>query len=264
MSVEVKDLCFSYGSREVLRGLSFSARQGDLVAVLGPNGVGKSTLFHCMLGFLRPQAGEIRLNGQDIQTLSSADMAKNIAYIPQNASPVFNYTVLDAVLMGLSNSLGLFQMPGREQREKAWQALESLGIAHLAGRGCQQISGGERQLMLIARALVQDARILIMDEPTASLDYGNSFRVMQRIGQLGQAGYTVLFSTHEPNQAFRYASRVLAMKDGQLLTEGAPKEVLTGEVLSRLYHIAVAVRETDVDGASYYVSIPHQTERKRP
>lgn len=256
MRIEVKDLRFSYGGAEVLHGISFAAGQGDVVAVLGPNGVGKSTLFRCLLGFLRPRSGQILLDGKNIRSMDHHQLARQIAYIPQSAAPAFNYTVLDSVLMGMTSQIGVFSSPTAAHREKAMEALESLGIAHLANRGCGRISGGEKQMMLLARALVQDAKILIMDEPTASLDYGNSFRVMRRIETLGEAGYTVIFSTHEPNQAFRYASRVLALRDGRLLADGRPAEVLHEETLSTLYGIGVAVRCAEVDGMQYSISIP--------
>ena len=256
MSIDVKELCFSYESNDVLRHVSFSAREGELMAVLGPNGVGKSTLFGCMLGFLRPSAGEITIGGRPLTSFTNTELAREIAYIPQSVAPAFNYTVLDMVTMGMTNQIGLLHAPGQEHKEKAMAALESLGIAGLASRGCNQISGGERQLMLLARALVQKARLLIMDEPTANLDYGNSYRVMQRIRTLGEQGYTVIFSTHEPNHAFRYADQVLALKGGKVLTKGRPAEVLTEEVLSALYSIRVAVRGVDVDGTGYHVSIP--------
>ena len=261
MGLEVRKLCFSYGGAEVLRELSFSAEKGDVVAVLGPNGVGKSTFFRCMLGFLKPRRGEILLNGRDIFAMPHTEVAKEIAYIPQSASPAFNFTVLDTVLMGMTNQLGLFRAPGKEQRDKAMAALEGLGIAELANRGCSRISGGERQLVLLARSLVQDAKILIMDEPTANLDYGNSFRVMERIEALGAAGYTVIFSTHEPNQAFRYANRVLALSEGRVLAEGVPAEVLTEETLSRLYRIGVAVRSVELGDRNYMLSVP--TEQRK-
>ena len=256
MAIEVKNLSFSYGGEPVLRNVSFSAQKGERIAVLGPNGAGKSTLFRCLLGFLRPQAGQILLDGQPLFRYSRRELAARIAYIPQSHSPAFNYTVLDSVLMGATGRLGSFSSPGRAETERALRILESLGIAHLAGRGCRKISGGERQLMLLARALVQDAELLVMDEPTASLDYGNSYRVMERIEALGEAGYTVIFSTHEPNQAFRYAGRVLALRDGGIAADGAPGGVLTPEVLSRLYGIRVAVREVEADGERYYVCVP--------
>lgn len=262
MSIEVKNVTFSYGYKDVLKDISFQAADGDLVAVLGPNGVGKSTFFQCLLGFLKPQSGDILLNGKPVRSLSSIRIAREIAYIPQSVTPAFNYTVLDTVIMGMANQIGTFQMPGEEQRKKAMEALDSLGIAHLADRGCNRISGGERQLMLLARSLVQDAKILIMDEPTANLDYGNSFRVMQKIQELGSRNYTVIFSTHEPNQAFRYANRVLALKGGKVLAEGAPGEKLSENILAELYDIKVAVCDVNVGRNRYSMSVPVSDERK--
>ena len=256
MGVEAEHIRFSYGTGDVLRDVSFCLSGGEVMAVLGPNGVGKSTLFQCLLGFLKPAAGTIRLDGRDVCALSQPELARTIAYIPQSGESVFHYTVLDMVTMGMTGQLGLFQAPGPEHREKAMETLESLGIGHLARRSCNRISGGERQLMLVARALVQDAKILLMDEPTANLDYGNSYAVMRRVRSLGAAGYAVIFSTHEPNQAFRYADRVLALKDGAVLAEGRPGDVLTEDVLSELYGVRVAVRPVAVDQTEYAVSIP--------
>ena len=187
MKIESVNLVFSYKNRQVLRGLDFSAQSGDVVAVLGPNGVGKSTLFRCLLGFLRPLKGGVFIDGKDISSISPAGMASSIAYIPQSISPVFNYTVLETALMGVTNRLGIFQAPKPDDVEKAVEVLDSLGISNLKHRGCGNISGGERQLALLARALVQDAGILIMDEPTANLDYGNNWRVMERVVSLANS-----------------------------------------------------------------------------
>ena len=240
MEIEVQNLTFSYGKQPALREVSFSVQKGTLTAVLGANGAGKSTLFRCLLGFLTPQAGEIRLSGRPLSAYSRRETAEKIAYIPQSSEPIFNYTVLDTVLMGTTGTMNVLQRPGRRQQEAAVQALQRLGIEALAQRGIGTISGGERQLALIARALVQNAEILIMDEPTANLDYGNSCRVMERVKKLGQAGYTIIFSTHDPNQAFSYATKVLALKDGGVMAVGAPEAVLTEDVLLRLYGIPVA------------------------
>ncbi|MDO4552266.1 MAG: ABC transporter ATP-binding protein, partial [Bacillota bacterium] len=214
MAVNIIDLDFSYDTRKVLHNINFSAEGGSLVAVLGPNGVGKSTLFRCILGFLRPDKGSVLLNGREISSLSRQEAAREIAYIPQVASPTFDYTVLEMVLMGVSNQLGYFESPGPAHREQALDTLGDLGIAHLRNRGCAQISGGERQLALLARALIQNAKVLLMDEPTANLDYGNQYRVMERIAGLASKGYTVIFSTHDPNQALLHANRVFALKGG--------------------------------------------------
>lgn len=258
MGVNVEHLRFSYDEKvNVLNDITFRAEPGEVLAVLGPNGVGKSTLFQCLLGFLKPSSGTVKLVEQDVQHMTNSERARAIAYIPQSAAPVFNYTVLDIVTMGMTGQLGMFESPGPRHRERAMETLRSLGMGHLADRGCNQISGGERQLMLLARALVQDAKILLMDEPTANLDYGNSYRVMERICTLGNRGFTVIFSSHEPGHALRYADRVLALLGGRVLTEGRPLDVLTEDALSKLYGIPVAVRDVDVAGERYHVSVPY-------
>ena len=184
MQLEVSDLFFSYDETDVLKSVSFCADRGERIAVLGPNGVGKSTLFRCLLGFLEPKRGSVKIAGRDVRDYSRRALAAELAYIPQSYSPAFDHTVLDSVLMGLGAQLGPFDRPSREQTDAALRILDELGIGALASRGCMRISGGERQLMLLGRALIQNAHTLIMDEPTACLDYGNSFRVMQRIESL--------------------------------------------------------------------------------
>lgn len=240
MNLDVRDLAFSYhNSGEILHKVSFAAHDGDLIAVLGPNGVGKSTLFRCILGFLPKYKGTISVDGREARSLSRREFARCIAYVPQSSAPVFDYTVKELVLMGLTNHIGMMSSPKKEHEERALEALEQLGIADIAERGCGQVSGGQRQLALLARALVQDARILVMDEPTANLDYGNQYRVIERISHLGEQGYIVIMSTHDPNQALVHCNRALVMKGGFLIADGAPEEILTEELLSRLYGIRV-------------------------
>ena len=239
--IQVDHLCYHYkGGRPILRDVSFELDSGHFLAVLGNNGVGKSTLFRCVLGFLAPSEGGILVNGKDMRTLDRRAAAREIAYIPQSCIPSFNYTLLEVVMMGLTNQIGVFDAPRPEHKAAALEAMESLGIAHLAHRESGRVSGGERQLALLARAMVQNARVLVMDEPTANLDCGNSALVMERVSALAGEGFTVIFSTHDPNQAFSYATKVLALKDGGVMAVGAPEAVLTEDVLLRLYGIPVA------------------------
>ncbi|MCQ2412073.1 MAG: ABC transporter ATP-binding protein [Sphaerochaetaceae bacterium] len=240
MNIEAKDLHFSYSTTEILKGVSFQAGEGELIALLGPNGAGKSTLFGCLLGFLKPNSGCVLLDGTDMAGLGRKQIATQIAYIPQNQSPSFNHTVLDSVLMGAANRIGTFEAPGKQEMQKAMEVLKSLGIQDLAARGCMQISGGERQLMLLARAIFQDAHILVMDEPTANLDFGNSYKVMKRILELKQKGYTIIMSTHDPNQVMSFASRVIALKDGKVIADG-DTSVLTADVMESLYNVRVSI-----------------------
>lgn len=241
MSIEVKDLCFSYGEREVLHGVSFKAEQGEFLSILGPNGVGKSTLFRCVLGLLRDYTGSITVEGRDAKSLSIREAAKLVAYIPQSSHPAFNYSVRDIVLMGTTSGLGTFSTPKKEDVRRVEEALEKIGISHLAERYFHRISGGERQLALIARALVQRAPVLMLDEPTASLDFGNQLLVLTQARELAREGYTVIQTTHNPEQSYMFSDRILALRGGEVLTEGRPKDVLTSDMMRQLYGVEVEV-----------------------
>jgi iron complex transport system ATP-binding protein len=260
MTVEVRDLRFSYGSRPVLFGAALSAGPGELVSVLGPNGAGKSTLFRCIMGFLKTEPNAVRIDGADIQSMDRRALADRLAYIPQSTSPIFNHTVLETVLMGFSGRVGIGRAPGAPHRAAALEMLESLGIMHLRDRGCAEISGGERQLALLARALVQNARILIMDEPTANLDYGHRHNALTRARALASNGYTVIMSTHNPEHAFLYATKVAALLDGRVIAEGAPEEVLTKELLEKLYGIGVDLHDVPYAGRTVKVCLPATPE----
>jgi len=240
MSIEVKNVSFSYDKRPVLREVCFQAVPGEMLCVLGPNGVGKSTLFNCILGILKPQSGDIMLEGQDVQDFSARELAKKIAFVPQSHAPTFNYSVFDMVLMGTTAHVGGTSSPGAKETKLAEDALERVGISHLKRRGYMQISGGERQLSLIARALAQQASLVIMDEPTANLDYGNQLRILIRVKELVKSEkLTVIQSTHNPDHVFLFADKVLALIDGQVAAMGAPGEALTEELIEALYGVKV-------------------------
>lgn len=241
MSIEVRNLSFSYGIHAVLSDVSFTAEDGMLINVLGPNGVGKSTLFRCVLGLERRFQGSIKVNGKDIRSLSIKQRAKEISYIPQSHAPVYDFEVLDVVLMSTTNDLPSLGTPGAVHLERAYAALERIGISHLATRTYTQISGGEQQLVLIARALAQNARTIIMDEPTSALDYGNTVRVLSCVRRLAREGMSIIQSTHQPDQAFLYSDKTLVISKGQIAAFGPPKEVITKDLISDLYGIDVEV-----------------------
>lgn len=241
MSIKVENLSFAYDTRDVLKSVSFQAEYGEFLSVLGPNGVGKSTLFRCMLGLLSPTSGQTLINGRDISEMTAGELSKNIAYIPQSHSPAFNYSVLDIVLMGTTAQLGKFSSPGQEQKNLALEVLEKLNISDLQNRGYRAISGGERQLVLIARAMAQQAKILIMDEPSSSLDFGNRIRVMNTVKSLTKHGYCVIQSTHDPNQAYQYSDKILAMYNGEVLACGKPETTICDSIMSKLYGVDIEV-----------------------
>lgn len=247
MSIEVKKVSFSYGNHQVLRDVTFSAEDGKLVTLLGPNGVGKSTLFKCVLGLVKGYSGQIIVADKDISTMGVRQLAQLVAYVPQYHYPSFNFSVFDMVMMGTTVLIGGLSAPGKEQVALVDTALKRLDIYHLRNRGYTQISGGERQLALIARAMVQNAKTLILDEPTANLDYGNQLRIMAHIKNLAKEGYTVVLSTHNPDHSFWFADKVLALYGGQVIANGAPAEVIDSELIERLYGEKVEIQSFNND-----------------
>ncbi len=242
----VRDLAFGYGSRVVGRGVTFTLLAGQSLAVLGGNGSGKTTLFRTVLGLLPAIEGTIAIDAALLMSLPPAARARKLAYVPQQSPDGFAFTVRDAVLMGRAANVGWFAEPGPRDRASADAALDRVGIARLATRPMTEISGGERQLALFARALAQGADILVLDEPTANLDFGNKLRVLEEIERLRSEGRTILFSTHDPDQALAHADRALLLADGGVLAHDTVAAALTDATLTALY--AVPVRVTEVDG----------------
>ena len=189
MTFSLSHMTCGYHGRPVLSDVSFSVETGDILCILGPNGVGKTTLFKSMLGLLSPLSGTLTLDGEDISRWSNRKKAQYIGYIPQSHTPLFPYTVLQVVVMGRVSRLGLFASPGKGDYAAAEQALEALEILSLRDRIYTELSGGERQMVLIARAIAQQPQVLLMDEPTANLDYGNQARVLSQIRRLAPAGH---------------------------------------------------------------------------
>lgn len=246
VALEAAGLGYGYPGRAVGRGLELTLAAGEVLCVLGPNGGGKTTLFRTLLGLLPAQEGEVRLQGSALAAMPRTDVARRLGYVPQGHVAPFAFTVRDVVLMGRTAHVGLFAAPGPADRAAADEAIRTLAIEPLAGRFVTELSGGERQLVMIARALAQGARVLVLDEPTASLDFGNQVRVLREIRRLAADGYAVVFSSHDPSQAFLAAGRVLLLAHGGALRQGAPEEVITAENLRAVY--GVEVRVAIVDG----------------
>ncbi len=235
--LQVRSLGIGHGPRRVLSEVSFSLQRGELLCLLGPNGSGKTTLLRTLLGLLPPQSGEVRLLGRPLSEWSRKALARHIGYVPQAHAGLFAFTVLDIVLMGRAAHVGRFAAPSAKDRAIAMQCLETLGIAALAECIYTQVSGGERQLALIARALAQEPALLFMDEPTASLDFGNQLRVLEHLLQLRERGIAILMSTHQPEHALRCADRTALVGEGGLIAVGATANVATVENLARLYRV---------------------------
>ncbi|MBW3227187.1 ABC transporter ATP-binding protein [Marinobacter adhaerens] len=246
--LEARELAIGYGRTQIGSGLNLSVNQGDILCLLGPNGCGKTTLFRTLLGLLPALSGTVTLGNRPVANQTPATIAQQIAYVPQAHAPPFPFEALEVVLMGRTARLGVFGQPGHHDREIAHNAMDRLGIANLAHRDYSRLSGGQRQLVLIARALAQEAPLIVMDEPTASLDFGNQAQVLMQIASLARdvaaRGCGVVLSTHDPDQAFALDARVLLMKDGHELAQGAARDVLTGPNLSDVYGIPVAVETT--------------------
>jgi iron complex transport system ATP-binding protein len=234
---EVRDLDFSYGRKKVLNGLKLEIAAGGIVALLGPNGSGKSTLLKLLLGLLKPERGTVALRGRELVRYSRRELAREVAYVPQVHREAFGYTVREIVLMGRMASTPFLARYGARDLELVEEALEKLEIAHLSDRPYTQISGGERQLALIARAIAQGASTFIMDEPTNNLDYGNQIRLLERIARLAVDGHTFLMTTHHPDHALSIADRVVLMKQGTILRDGPASSTITPRALCELYDL---------------------------
>ena len=243
MIFEVKGMSCGYGGKPVLTDVSFSVRDGDILCILGPNGVGKTTLFKSMLGLLAPIKGELLIDGEDVSRWDNKKKARYIGYIPQSHVPPFPYTVQQVVTMGTVASLGMFASPSRDDQRTALRAMKELGILYLRDRVYTEISGGERQMVLIARALAQKPQILLMDEPTANLDYGNQARVLEQINRLARQGMAVVMTTHSPDHAFLCSSKVVLIERGNRISFGHADDMVTEENMRRAYGIDVCILE---------------------
>lgn len=248
-------LSYARGARTVLEAIDFAYATGEVVALLGANGAGKSTLFRLLLALDAPTRGRVELDGDDAARLGRREIARRIAYVPQIHVAPFPYRVRDVVMLGRIAETGLLRAPRRADRAIVDAVIERFGIVHLADRPYTEISGGERQLTLIARALAQGARLLVLDEPTTGLDFGHQARLLAHLRDLAADGHGVLFSTHHPEQAMLSADRVCLLADGRLIADGKPADVVTPAALERLYGVRVDA-SVDRHGRTVFLPAP--------
>jgi iron complex transport system ATP-binding protein len=244
MRLSARELSIGYRNHLVGTDINLTLAPGEVLVLLGPNGAGKTTLFRTLLGLQRALGGQVALGEKPIDRMRPAEIARQMAYVPQAHATEFSYTALDVVLMGRTARLKPFASPGAADEKIAREKLVALGIGELEDHDYTRISGGQRQLTLIARALAQETPILVMDEPTASLDFGNQAMVLGRIRELASENYGIVLSTHDPDHALLVATRVAIIADGGLRAVGPPQDVVTAEMLSAIYRTQVIVEDT--------------------
>ena len=240
MILEVKNLSYRYyNSRTIFHDVSFCLSKGEVLSILGTNGAGKSTLLNCIANLYRPQSGEILLHNKPMTEMHMRDVAKVIGYVPQIHTPAYAYTVREFTVMGRTPYIGAFAKPKKEDYRMADEAFERMGISHLSNKAYTEIAGGERQQVTIARVIAQQPQLILLDEPTAHLDYGNQYRVMQMIKKLADEGFALIMTTHNPDHAILLDGKVAILNREGLLSVGLAKETLQKETLSTLYGLNI-------------------------
>jgi iron complex transport system ATP-binding protein len=236
-----QNICFKYEQKDILKNVDLELKEGDVISLLGPNGAGKSTLIKILLGLLQPVKGKVFLEEKLLNEYSAKELAKKIAYVPQKSFSPFSYKVLEVVMMGRLAYQTLFSHYTKEDKIVAQKSLDMLGIRNLEDEAYNQLSGGQQQLVLIARALAQEAKIFIMDEPVSGLDYGNQLRLLTQIQSLSKKGYTFLKSTHYPDHALMISNKTVLMKEGKIFAKGESLEVINEQNIKILYGVDVEI-----------------------
>ena len=258
MKLEINKATFSYKKgTPVFKEVSFSINEGDIFCILGQNGAGKSTLLNCVGNLFSLDSGEVRLDGKVVSSMSRMEIAKRIGYIPQFHTPVFPYKVFDFVLLGRTPHIGAFSAPKKEDISITKNAIEAVGISHLVEKPYNEISGGERQLVMFAKAMAQEPDIILLDEPTSHLDFGNQFKILNLIDNLSKSGFSVIMTSHFPDHAFLVSTKVGIMKDQTLIDMGTADDVVTEENMRQAYGLDVKI--AFIEKANRKVCVPLKT-----
>ena len=250
MIVEAKNINFAYqkNGRQILNDVSLTLKEGEVMSILGPNGAGKSTLLNLIATLLKPDSGEIFLCGKDTKKMKPKEVASILSYVPQTHTPAFSYTVFNFVLMGRAPKVGMFEKPKAEDFKLVEQVLEEVGISKLADKPYTEISGGERQQATIARALVQEPKAILFDEPTAHLDFGNQIKTLRTIKHLSEKGYAVIMTTHNPDHAIMLGGTTAILDKKGKLTVGPSDEIITEQTLKEVYDTKLKLSYFDEAG----------------
>lgn len=252
MRLEIKNLSCGYDSRAVIENFNASLIGGDVFCLLGSNGVGKTTTFKTILGFLKPLGGEILADGENVLAMSDKQRAQLISYVPQAHVPPFAFSVFDVVMMSANARLGMFERPSKKDEDVALGALETLKMGDFKDKIYTDLSGGERQMVLIARALAQRSKVILLDEPTANLDFGNQMRVLRQIKELAAHGYIVVMTSHQPEQVFYVDAKVAMLGRDKSYIYGVAKDVVTSENLCEIYGTDIRVVKNEIEGEERY------------
>ncbi len=261
--LEVKDVHSYYGGMKVLEKINLSASKGDFIGIIGPNGSGKTTLLKTISKILKPRIGTVFLDERDVFGMKSIEIARKMAVVPQHTSINFDFTVIDIVLMGRSPHLRRFESEDHEDVKIAKKAMELTNTLHLADRLIGEVSGGEMQRIIIARALTQEPKVLLLDEPTANLDINYQIEILGLIKRLAQEGLTVITAIHDLNLAARYCNTLVILDRGKILSIGTPEEVLTAENIKKAFHIDTVIKRHPITSLIYVIPFPIKDKRKK-
>lgn len=246
MQIKVDKLGFSYdGLTEIFTGINLNINSGQIISILGPNGIGKTTLLSCLAKLKIPTSGKILLNGKDMRSIDHRDIARVIGYVPQSIVPSFDYSVLDYVVTGLSPWLGTFEKPREEHYRQANEALQKMGIEHLKEKSYSRISAGELQQVSVARVIAQQVQIVLMDEPTSHLDFGNQLKVLGIIKEMAEEGYAVVLTTHNPDQVLLLEGKVAVFDSEGNFYFGNWDEVLSDDLLKSIYGVTLKICDVE-------------------
>ncbi len=256
--IKVENLTFSYDGKEnIFENVSFEVKKGEIMAVLGANGIGKTTMMRCIMKFLHPQAGKISIDGESTTKMESSSFWKRVSYVPQAKNLVFGYSVLNMVVMGRSQYVRFGYTPGKEEYEKAYQLLDEMGLASYAHRSCNSLSGGQLQMVLIARALIKEPDILIMDEPESNLDMKNQLKVLEIMTEAAKKRQvTVIINTHYPEHALRYTQKTLILGKNTYVFADS-KEAVTRENICRYFQVDAEIYEVNIEGKTFQGILPY-------